>query len=161
MEKKDFLNYDNVYETFLNLFKEVVEDYGYDYDYYEEEVSWYADNSATETLESMKQYVHQKSTRMDGNFANIREDWDDIPNFVESEVKPWGKFDDIVKSIDDGTISDEDLQKFQTWALDWFFTAFGTFGLKYNFGEFISDREYDRRREYEEEWQMEYGDDAA
>lgn len=144
--EKDFLNYDNVYETFLNLYKEVAENYEYDYS---EECEIYAEITTKETLESMKRYVHQKSTRMEGNFANIRQDWDDIPDFVASEVKPWGKFDDVIKSIDDGTISDEDLEKFQEWALDWFFTAFGTYNLKYNFATMISELEYERELEEE------------
>ena len=144
---KDFLNYDNVYETFLNLFKDVIKDYGLDYGSFESETEGYADCVARKTLESMKKYVHMRNTRIDGNFCNIREDWETTCDFVMSEVKPWGKFDDVVKSIDDETISDEDLKKFQTWALDWFFTAFGTFGLKYNFGNFISEIEYEREQE--------------
>lgn len=145
--RKDFLNYDNVYETFLNLFKEVIENYGMDYGMWESETEMYAENSAMETLESMKRYVHQKSTRMDGNFCNIREDWEYTPEFIGSEIIPWGKFDDVIKSIDDDTISDEDLEKFQTWAFDWFFRAFGTWGLKYNFGTWISELEYEREQE--------------
>lgn len=144
---KDFLNYDNVYETFLNLFKDVIKDYELDYGSFECATEAYAENTADKTLESMKKYVHMKDTRMNGNFCNIREDWESNINFVVSEVKPWGNFDDVVKSIDDETISDEDLKKFQTWALDWFFTAFGTFGLKYNFGNFISEIEYEREQE--------------
>lgn len=144
---KDFLNYDNVYETFLNLFKDVIKDYGLDYGSFECDTEAYAERVAEKTLESMKKYVHMRDTRMSGNFCNIREDWESTINFVGSEVKPWGNFDDVVKSIDDETISDEDLKKFQTWALDWFFTAFGTFGLKYNFGNFISEIEYEREQE--------------
>ena len=147
---KDFLNYDNVYETFLNLFKDVIKDYGLDYGSFESETERYAECVAKKTLESMKKYVHMRDTKMIGNFCNIREDWESTINFVGSEVKPWGNFDDVVKSIDDETISDEDLKKFQTWALDWFFTAFGTFGLKYNFGNFISEIEYEREQEEKE-----------
>lgn len=144
---KDFLNYDNVYETFLNLFKNVIKDYGLDYGSFESDTEEYAECVARGALKSMKKYVHMRDTRMNGNFCNIREDWESNINFVMSEVKPWGIFDDVVKSIDDETISDEDLKKFQTWALDWFFTAFGTFGLKYNFGNFISEIEYEREQE--------------
>ena len=144
---KDFLNYDNVYETFLNLFKDVIKDYGLDYGSFECDTEAYAECVAEKTLESMKKYVHMRDTKIDGNFCNIREDWVSTFSFVVSEVKPWGNFDDVVKSIDDETISDEDLKKFQTWALDWFFTAFGTFGLKYNFGNFISEIEYEREQE--------------
>lgn len=147
---KDFFNYGDVYETFLNLFKETVESYGMDYGSWESETEDYAYMTAMETLESMKKYVHRKDTSMCGNFCNIREDWEITPEFIGSEVKPWGKFDDVIKSIDDETISDEDLKKFQTWAFDWFFRAFGTYGLTYNFGSFISDLEYEREREMQD-----------
>ena len=140
---KDFLNFENVHETFKNLFEEVVDNYGYDQGEFENIVEDRAFDSAMETLESMKKYVHQKDTRMIGNFCNIREEWEETYEFIGSEVKPWGKFDDVIKSIDDETISDEDLDKFQTWAFDWFFRAFGTWGLKYNFGELISEIAYE------------------
>ena len=144
---KDFLNYDDVYETFLNLYKDVIKDYGYDYGSLEDVTEDYAEMNAFQTLDDMKRYCHKKNTRIEGNFCNIREDWEVTKEFVESDVKPWGKFDDVVKSIDNGTISDEDLRKFQTWAFDWFFTAFGTIGLEYNFGNFISDVMYEREEE--------------
>lgn len=141
---KDFLNFDDVYESILNIYKEVIEDFGYEhredfYDLAEERATF----SAIETLDSMRRYVHMKNTRMEGNFCNIREDWNITRDFVESEVKPWGDFDNIIASIDDETISEKDLEKFQTWALDWFFTAFGTWGLSYNFGEVLSERIYE------------------
>jgi len=39
------------------------------------------------------------------------------------------------------------LKKFQTWAFDWYFRAFGTWGLTYNFGNWISELEYEREQE--------------
>ena len=147
METKDFLNYDDVYESFLNLCKDVISDWGKDYGTWENICEDYAHNSTIETLDSMKRYVHKKNTRMDGNFCNIREDWEETYEFIGSEIQPWGMFDDVVKSIDDQTISDEDLKKFQTWALDWFFTAFGTWGYKYNFGNLVSELEYEQEME--------------
>lgn len=150
MSKKDYLNYDDVYESFLSLYKDVINEYGYDYNMWQDEAEEYAAMTAGETLDSMRRYVHQNDTRMCSNFCNIREDWEYCHDFIGSEVKPWGRFDDVVKSIDGGTISDENLAKFHKWALDWFFVAFGTFGLKYNFGEYLSEIEYDREREMED-----------
>lgn len=135
MERKEFLNRNDVYECFSNLFYEVVEDYGYEKCLCEDLVEEEAFYLTEKTLSDMKKYVHKSDTKLCGNFCNIREDWDITKSFVESDVEPFGKFDEIIKSIDDDTISDDDLQKFQTWALDWYFTAFGTWGLKYNFGD--------------------------
>ena len=144
---KDFINYDSMLEVCMNLFTEVVEEFGYDKDSWDEEITVYADICAQDAVDSMRKYVHRKDTRMCGNFCNIREDWEYCPEFIGSEVKPWGRFDDVIKSIDDETISDEDLAKFQTWTMDWYFTAFGTFGLKYNFGEMISEKAYEMEME--------------
>ena len=144
---KDFINYDSMLEVCMNLFTEVVEEFGYDKDLWDEEITVYADICAQDAVDSMRKYVHRKDTRMCGNFCNIREDWEYCPEFIGSEVKPWGRFDDVIKSIDDETISDEDLAKFQTWTMDWYFTAFGTFGLKYNFGEIISEKAYEMEME--------------
>ena len=146
---KDFLNYDDVFETFLNLCKDKLKSFGIDYGKYENVSEEYAHDSAIETLSDMKKYVHKKDTRMIGNFCNIREDWEYCHEFIGSEIQPWGKFDDVIKSIDDETISDEDLKKFQTWALDWYFRAFGTFGFTYNFGDYISELEYEEEMEKE------------
>jgi len=144
---KDFINYDSMLEVCMNLFTEVVEEFGYDKDLWDEEITTYADICAQDAVDSMRKYVHKKDTRMCGNFCNIREDWEYCPEFIGSEVKPWGRFDDVIKSIDDETISDEDLQKFQTWTMDWYFRAFGTFGLTYNFGEYISEKAYEMEME--------------
>ena len=149
----EFLNRDQLIETLCGIFEEVIESYGADeYEWMCEE---YAHLNADIILGDMAKYVHLKDTSMCGNFANIREDWDLIPTFVKSEVQPWGRFDDVVASIDNGTISDEDLAKFQTWALDWFFTAFGTWRLKYNFGVSVSEMMYEDEREMEREMEME------
>ena len=144
---KDFINYDSMLEVCMNLFTEVVEEFGYDKDLWDEEITTYADICAQDAVDSMRKYCHREDTRMCGNFCNIREDWEYCPEFIGSEVKPWGRFDDVIKSIDDETISDEDLAKFQTWTMDWYFTAFGTYGLKYNFGEIISEKAYEMEME--------------
>lgn len=140
----EFLNKDNVYESVLNVCKDALAD---DYQQWESVVEDFADYMANSILEDMRKYVHLKDTRMSGNFANIREDWDVITDFVRSEIKPFGRFDDIVASIDNETISEDDLAKFQEWCLDWFYTAFGTFGIKYQIQTIVADMEYEESEE--------------
>ena len=144
---KDFLNFDDVHESILGIYNSVIEDFGYEhredfYDLAEERATF----SAIGTLDSMRRYVHMKNTHINGNFCDIRDDWNH-PGFVKSEINPWGDFDAVIASIDDETISDEELEKFQTWALDWFFTAFGTFGFSYNFGTTLNERIYEEELE--------------
>ena len=138
---KDFLNYDSMYECIKNIYIDALNED--EVSKYEDVIEYHAEYAAQNAVESMRKYVHRKDTRMDGNFCNIREDWEDTPEFIGSEVQPWGKFDDMVKSMDDDTISDEDCKQVQTWCMDWYFRAFGTFGLKYNFQSYISELEYE------------------
>lgn len=145
--EKNYLNFENLQEVIAKIYEEALYDEAEKYCDEIEEMSYY---TAQETCESMKKYCHQKDTRMSDNLCNIREDWECCPEFIGSEIQPWGCFDDVVKSVDDGTISDDDLAKFQTWCMDWFFRAFGTWGLKYNFQTYISELEYERERELEE-----------
>jgi len=136
-----FLNEQKHYEAILSIFKGVLKnsDDPTEYEWFAEEE---AERIAASDVKDMEKYVHMSDTKLFGNFANIREDWDYIPDFVGSEVKPWGRFDDVVKSIDDKTISEEDLAKFQEWCSDWFFTAFGTYNLKYNFATDLGELAY-------------------
>lgn len=147
----NFLNKDKHFQALLGCYKEVINDCGDNLTMGEDTAVEFAEEEAerlTEShIKSMNTYVHQYSTRMIGNFADIREDWDYITTFVKSEVTPWGRFDDIVKSIDDETISQADLEKFQQWCEDWFWTAFGSYNIKYNFGTWLGDIDDEYRRE--------------
>ena len=146
---KQFINQEDMEQTLLELYKGCLEEK--DVAKYESIIEEYAEINAQTIAEDMNKYVHRKSTKIDGNFCNIKEDWEETYDFIGSEVKPWGKFDDVIKSIDNETISDEDLAKFQQWASDWFFCAFGTWGLCYNLKELISEMEYEEEKEKEKE----------
>ena len=132
-------------QTLLDLYKNCLDDENAQK--YESIIEEYANINAQTIVDDMNRYVHQKDTKIIGNFCNIREDWEVTPDFIGSDVKPWGKFSDVVKSIDNGTISEEDLKKFQQWAKDWFFRAFGTWGLCYNFQTLISEMEWEEEQE--------------
>ena len=140
MNKNTFIDFNKLFDSFAELFLDELSEE--DKDRYEDVVEQYAWHVAANVVDEMNEYVHMNDTRMMGNFANIREDWNVTKDFVKSEVEPWGDFDEVVKSIDNNTISKEDLKKFQTWAEDWFYTAFGTWGLVYNFNIFFADFKY-------------------
>lgn len=108
-----------------------------------------ANNLADSHVKSMQEYSHQKDTSQWGNFANIRQDWNH--NFGHSSVEPWGDYDDMLKTMDDETISQEDLAKVQQWCEDWYWEAYGTRWLRYNFGNTLSEFAYDAARDRGEE----------
>lgn len=147
MEKKEFLDYEKMYDEVFAILTDSLDDDERErfYDITED----YAHHLTAGFVRDMDKYVHMKDTQLIGNFCNICEDWDITTGFIKSEVTPWGNFRDMVKSVDDGTISDEDLAKVQEWCQDWFFTAFGTFGISHNFTCLISDLEYEEKMEEE------------
>ena len=74
-------------------------------------------------------YCYQEDTRIYWNFNNIKIDY-------ELEFK--GKYyKDILAKLNN-EIDDEETKQFKDWAVDCFFETFGTFGLKYNFGETLT-----------------------
>lgn len=129
----DFLNREQVKASLVD----VLSDAECEVDSFEDEVDEYAEMLADSIISDMDAYVHKSDTKIWGNLANIRTDWNICKNFVSSNIEPWGDFDEVVKSIDNETISDEDLDKFHQWALDWFYTAFGTYGIRYNFEKYL------------------------
>ena len=96
------------------------------------------------TMRDMKKYVHRSDTGMSGNFADIRLDWEREHEDVS--------LDEVVEMIDNGEINDI-TNEFRSWSVDWYFRAFGTYNLKYNWGEFISNEvaemDYERERDSE------------
>lgn len=108
-----------------------------------------ADRLADSHVKTMQEYSHREDTSQWGNFANIRQDWNN--NFVRSEVEPWGDYDAMVKSMDEETISDEDKDKVQQWCEDWYWEAYGTRWLRYNFAETLGNLAYEDARDRGEE----------
>lgn len=86
-----------------------------------------SDRLADSHVETMREYSHQ------------------------SDTSQWGDYDDMLKAMDEETISDEDKAKVQQWVEDWFWTAYGTRWTRYNFadtlGQFAYEAEQDRNQE--------------
>lgn len=149
---KDFLNYDSMYECIKCIYEDAIDNPQEHEEYIEE----FAAENARRFVSDMRKYVHQNDTEIVGNFNNIRNDWDYIKesflvakdeNSEAVEIKPFGKFDDMVKGMDDGTLTDEQIWMVQQWCEEWFFETFGTWGLKYNFQNFICELEYEEEME--------------
>lgn len=146
---KEFLNRDMVYNwsvTILTGERDSMCDLHDDYDWL---IESYAETLTEEFCRDMQKYARQKDTKLDGNFCNIKEDWDNNTGFIKSEVQPFGRYDDMVSSMIDETISDDQLAIVQQWCFDWFLCAFGTWGIKYNFSTAIGEYEYEYEKENE------------
>ena len=110
---------------------------------YYEGSEWYIEEFTPMTVEStqksMYDYVAGGKYSMPGNFKQIDMDWD---HDHEGGIK----FSDLKKKLLAGT-QDKDTEEFSHWGIDWFFDAFGTFGLEYNFKDALTDSVYDDMRE--------------
>lgn len=145
--KNTFINTDAFFEEVKDIYNAELRECGYNPQEHEDFVEEYAWNMVQNTSDNMTKYVHMSDTHMIGNFCDIRQDWDDCPEFINSEVKPWGDFDEVVKSVDEGTIDEKRFAQLQTWILDWFFKAFGTYDMRYNFISDFNEMEYREENE--------------
>lgn len=105
---------------------------------YYQSVDYLLEDYIPATVESiqndMYKYVSGGDYKIPGNFKQINWDWD-------RDHKDGIKFNDLRKKLLDG-VNDADTEEFSHWGIDWFFKAFGTFGLTYNFREAVSDVVY-------------------
>ncbi|MBD5381910.1 hypothetical protein [Clavibacter sp.] len=95
-----------------------------DNDIVEEHIEWLAND----LNKSMKKYLHMSDTHIAGNFKNIRYDYK-------------GDFADMVKRLDEGA-QDEQTNADRDFLLSWFWDAFGTFGISYNFATELDESIY-------------------
>ena len=154
---KDFINRENLIECVKNVYLEEAKSWNKYYDNYidedllqevcEEEALRIGNNLA----DDFNRYFLSKDYTIVGNFAHVEINW-------ESDVK-WGNipeqfaikhFDDVYKGLVDGTLGEDFEKFFKDWAVEWFFWAFGTYNLGYNFGETLDNIFYEEISEYEE-----------
>ena len=147
---------DTFFDSVLDILKEKVEEHiAYIRDEYpnasegcEFDDLWdLADEIADELCKSfdtdMERYLHMEDHHIEGNFNNIKYDYE-----REFEGK---KLSDIVEKFDKD-IEDEDTEEFKNWVSDnWFFETFGTFGIGYNFSNELSNFTYSRCEELQKE----------
>lgn len=98
----------------------------------------------------VKEYLHQDSHSMIGNFNNIDVAY---PHHL-GITNPFGSFRnprlvfEMTERLDANDQSEQSQQD-RHWLVDWFFETFGTFGIKYNFENEMSDYLYQIEQEEE------------
>lgn len=101
----------------------------------------------------MKKYLHLPSQRMSGNFADLRMDY---PNHrtctfraseYEGSVSEYlNLYPDMVARLDAAEDS-EQAKEDRSYLEEWYFKAFGTFGITYNFSNDLAEIAYSLERE--------------
>ena len=102
----------------------------------------------------MKKYLHRDSQHMDGNFANLYEDY---PKHITGVF--WASdydcddyydlFPQMVARLDSAEDS-EQANKDREYLEEWYFKAFGTYNIKYNFGNYLEEVHSMMEEDYEE-----------
>lgn len=155
MEEKNFLNFDRLFNELVELYKgvrdEFMNDSNSDYlldmvsdDFIEET----AMEKAIEFNRDMGKYLNMKDHKIGGNFNNIDYDY---PHHITGEFGYDSQLvDAMIARLNSGEKS-EQADADRDWLVDWFWETFGTFGLTYNFSEYISELLYEFEQEKEEE----------
>lgn len=102
----------------------------------------YVDGIVEDTIVSFDKYVHKSDTSLWGNFADIQMDYD--------REHPGKAFRKVIAMIDAGE-ENADTVEFRDWAVDWYFTAFGTYNLSYKWTEFMEEITYDYEDDADED----------
>lgn len=102
----------------------------------------------------MKKYLHLNDQRMDGNFANL---YNDYPRHVTGTF--WATdydgddyydlYPQMVARIDAAEDS-EQASKDRAYLEEWYFKAFGTYNIKYNFSNELEEAHSMMEEDYEE-----------
>lgn len=102
----------------------------------------------------MKKYLHKDSQHMDGNFANLYEDYPKHRTGVwwASDYDGDDYYDfypQMVARLDSAEDS-EQASKDRAYLEEWYFKAFGTYNIKYNFSNELEEVHSMMEEDYEE-----------
>lgn len=115
----------------------------------------FATDFAYKANRDMKKYLHMSSHKLIGNFADIAQDYPVYRTGCRCSLDYDGNdyhnlFPEMVKRLDaaeDSARADEDRKILS----DWFFEAFGTNNITYNFSTELSELHYQMEKEQEED----------
>lgn len=146
----DYIGVESFAKTIEALYRECLECYDnakemeeFVTDLYEMDLQSYAVKFARAANRDMKEYLHKEDHYMKGNFANIEQDY---PAHVTGTY--WSSEYDgddysllflrMVARLDAAEDS-EQADKDRAYLGDWFFKAFGTYNVKYNFSNDLAE----------------------
>ncbi len=147
----DYIGVESFAKTIETLYRECLENYedGGEFELYINDlfetdyIRTTAFEFAVKTNEEMKKYLHMDSHRMCGNFADIERDYPRYRTGVwwSSEYAGNDYFDlfpEMVKRLDaaeDSELADDDRE----YLSQWYFSAFGTYNIQYNFANDLEE----------------------
>lgn len=165
-EIADYIGVEAFAKEIYNLYRECLDNYDdkeefeqYINDLYDDQEHFkhLAEDFAYEANKDMKRYLHMDNHRTDGNFANIK---DDYPYYrtgtfyaFESNIGSdeynllFPRMVERLDAAEDSERANDD----RKYLSSWFFFAFGTFGIKYNFSNDLAELHYAMEECYEDD----------
>ena len=156
----DYIGVESFYKVIESLYRECLDNYDN-----AEDIEEYIDDCCGKNIQKlaweftlkanreMKKYIHLPSQRMPGNFADLRMDY---PNhrtgtFFASEYEGsvaeyLNLYPDMVARLDAAEDS-EQANEDRAYLEEWYFKAFGTFGITYNFSNDLAEIAYSLEQE--------------
>jgi hypothetical protein len=157
----DYIGVESFAKTIENLYRECLENFDNAEEMEENIADLYGKNIQSlawdftlETNRDMKKYLHMDNHNMDGNFADIENDY---PAHITGTY--WSSeyagndyfclFPQMVARLDAAEDS-EQASKDRAYLEEWYFKAFGTYNIKYNFSNELEEIHSMMEEAYEE-----------
>lgn len=157
----DYIGVESFAKVIENLYRECLEKFDdaddleeYIADLYGKNIQSLAWEFTLEANKEMKKYLHKDSQHMDGNFANLYEDYPKHRTGVwwASDYDGDDYYDlypQMVARLDAAEDS-EQANEDREYLEEWYFEAFGTYNIKYNFSNELEEVHSMMEEDYEE-----------
>ena len=151
----DYICVESFAKTIENLYRECLNNYDnaedmeeYIADVFGKNIQSLAWEFTLEANREMKNYLHRKSQHMDGNFADLSMDYPKhrtgtfwVSEYDGPVAEYFSMYPDMVARLDAAEDS-EQADKDREYLAEWFFYAFGTYNIKYNFSNELEEIHY-------------------
>ena len=157
----DYIGVESFAKVIENLYRECLENFDdaenleeYIADVFEKNIQSMAWDFTLEANREMKKYLHLPDQRMDGNFANL---YNDYPRHVTGTF--WATdydgddYYDLYPQMVARRYAAEDSEqadKDREYLEEWYFKAFGTYNIQYNFSNELEEMHSMMDEDYEE-----------
>lgn len=157
----DYIGVESFAKTIESLYNECLENFDdaddlreYIADVCEKNIQSMAREFTLEANREMKKYLHKDSQHMNGNFANLYEDY---PKHITgvwwaSDYDGDDYYDLYPQMVArlDATEDSEQANEDRAYLEEWYFKAFGTYNIKYNFSDELEEIHSMMEEAYEE-----------
>ena len=156
----DYIGVASFAKTIEELYRECLENFDdaedmeeYISDFYGKNIQSMAWDFTLEANREMKKYLHLPDQHMNGNFADLSMDYPKhrtgtfwVSEYKGSVAEYLNLYPDMVARLDAAEDS-EQANEDRAYLEEWYFKAFGTFGITYNFSNDLADIAYSLEQE--------------